>query len=376
MSMYYFLKRATRRLCREITRFYIAIRMLGYPQKMPIYSDAISFLEEYSPDLGKGCWVGGDASQKERNLLLSVIIPAYNVEEYIGNCMESILRQKVSFAYEIIVIDDGSTDATAQQLEKYSHCEQVIILHQKNRGLSAARNKGIDCSRGEYLCFVDSDDELTDGALEALVSKAREEDAKLVVGSFQKTLRNGRVQYTEQLENKKSDGTKLPGFAPGRILHYSVFENLRFPEGYWYEDSIMAQIVQPMCRDSTYTVSHICYKYYSNESGITAISKGSKKSLDSLWITRRLLQERELFGLEYTQQSYEYFLSMVNLTYHRTKLLGPEIAQCIFVVQRMLMNQYYAGYSCVCDHKKGRIQEALQKNDFRKYILACERKHG
>ena len=137
----------------------------------------------------------------------------------------------------------------------------------------------------------------------------------------------------------------------------------------------MAQIVHPMCRDAAYTISHMCYRYYSNESGMTATSRGNPKSLDSLWITRRLLEERKLFGLDYTQESYEYFLSMVNLTYQRTKYLGAEVAQSVFVVQKMLMDQYYTGYSCTSNPKKIKIQEALQKNDFRKYILACESKN-
>ena len=121
--------------------------------------------------------------------------------------------------------------------------------------------------------------------------------------------------------------------------------------------------------------SCVCYKYYSNESGISATSKGNPKALDSLWITIRLLRERELFGLVPTQDSYAYFLAMVNLTYQRTKYLGAGVAQCVFVAQRMLMEQYYKQNTVISKGKKQRIQDALRQNNFKKYILACERKN-
>lgn len=136
----------------------------------------------------------------------------------------------------------------------------------------------------------------------------------------------------------------------------------------------MAQIIHPLCQERTYTVSHLCYRYYCNDAGATSLARGKKKSIDSLWITMRLLEERQLFNLPYTQHSYAYFLSMVNLTYQRTKYLGPQVAKCIFAVQRMLLDRYYCDYQITENRKKQQIQDALRKNDFRKYILACEMK--
>lgn len=197
-----------------------------------------------------------------------MIVPAYNVEKYIVNCLESILQQSVSFDYEVIVVNDGSTDTTASLLENYKHRKGLRIIHQENRGLSAARNTGIACSKGEYLCFVDSDDELPEDSLECLMTLALQKHAKLVVGSYERCLRNGTVLYTKLLRNEQVTENTLPGYAWGKVFHYSVFMNLRFPEGYWFEDTIMAQIVHKLCKDSAYSTSHICYKYYSNKTGI------------------------------------------------------------------------------------------------------------
>lgn len=103
---------------------------------------------------------------------LSIIIPAYNAEAYLPQCLDSILAQERP-GCEVIVVDDGSTDGTAALLEHYP---DVKVVHQENRGMSTARNRGLDEARGEYILFVDSDDLLTDGALKTLVAELSGED--------------------------------------------------------------------------------------------------------------------------------------------------------------------------------------------------------
>ena len=103
---------------------------------------------------------------------LSIIIPAYNAEVYLPQCLDSILAQEHQ-GCEVIVVDDGSTDGTAALLERYP---DVKVVHQENRGMSTARNRGLDEARGEYILFVDSDDLLTAGALETLVAELSGED--------------------------------------------------------------------------------------------------------------------------------------------------------------------------------------------------------
>lgn len=103
---------------------------------------------------------------------LSIIIPAYNAEAYLPQCLDSILAQEHQ-GCEVIVVDDGSTDGTAALLE---HFHDVKVVHQENRGMSTARNRGLDEARGEYILFVDSDDLLTDDALTTLAAKLSGED--------------------------------------------------------------------------------------------------------------------------------------------------------------------------------------------------------
>ena len=155
--------RITGRLSQEAARIWRTVTMITRSGKQPEIADAIAYLQECSPDLGGSCWTDHGFEHEERTLSLSVIIPADNVEAYIVECMESVLRQEVSFPFEVIVVNDGSTDATGQILEKFKNDQRVTIIQQPNRGLSAARNTGIVCSKGQYLCFVDSDDELCEG---------------------------------------------------------------------------------------------------------------------------------------------------------------------------------------------------------------------
>ena len=98
---------------------------------------------------------------------LSIIIPVYNVENYVGKCLESCLNQDIpKNEYEIIVVNDGTKDNSVQVIEKYITPENNIrLIHRKNGGLSAARNTGLKEAKGEYVWFVDSDDWIENNVL-------------------------------------------------------------------------------------------------------------------------------------------------------------------------------------------------------------------
>ena len=107
---------------------------------------------------------------------VSVIIPMYNVEKYIGQCVESVCGQTLR-ELEVICIDDGSNDATAQVVESLREKdERVSLVVQRNQGVSASRNAGLKLARGEYISFLDSDDYLKENALEILYAEAKEKE--------------------------------------------------------------------------------------------------------------------------------------------------------------------------------------------------------
>lgn len=131
---------------------------------------------------------------------ISVIIPVYNAEKYLQRCLDSVCKQSLK-EIEIICIDDCSSDNSLEILKKYSkNYKNLIVLHlEKNGGESAARNAGLALAQGEYLAFVDNDDELDLNFLEKLYQKARAENADIVKGEVMEIGYNGKKTAVKQI---------------------------------------------------------------------------------------------------------------------------------------------------------------------------------
>ena len=113
---------------------------------------------------------------------LSIIIPAYNAEHYLGECLDSCLNQDLPVEdYEIIVVNDGSADATLEVAEKWAGLHNNIkVLSQENQGPSIARNKAIDIAQGKFIMFIDSDDYIVENCLKTLTTRCIEEDLDML----------------------------------------------------------------------------------------------------------------------------------------------------------------------------------------------------
>lgn len=120
-------------------------------------------------------------------LILSIIVPIYNVESYLRKCVDSLLAQDLpESAYEIILVDDGSTDASGDIANEYAErYANIRVIHQVNGGLSAARNTGIDAAQGNYIQFVDSDDYLEPNVLSGLVEKMERDELDVLRFNYQ-----------------------------------------------------------------------------------------------------------------------------------------------------------------------------------------------
>lgn len=126
--------------------------------------------------------------------VVSVLIPVYNAETYIGRCLDSILSQDYP-ALEVVAIDDGSSDSSFSILEDYErrHPSVVRAYHQQNQGVAATRNKAISLASGVYLMFADNDDYLEPGSIKLLVHKALEADADIICAGFQRPDTHGTI---------------------------------------------------------------------------------------------------------------------------------------------------------------------------------------
>lgn len=125
-----------------------------------------------------------EAAITQAKPLVSIIVPVYQVKEYIGECVESLLRQTYT-NLEILLVDDGSTDGSGELCDVYAAKDaRVRVVHQENRGLSAARNTGIDLMKGEYASFVDSDDVVLPDFIETLYELARKYRADVAACAY------------------------------------------------------------------------------------------------------------------------------------------------------------------------------------------------
>ena len=123
-----------------------------------------------------------------RNPAISIIIPVYNQEKYVGKCIRSVLSQSFQ-DFEVIIVNDGSTDKSLAICQKYADRDsRISIVDKQNEGRAPARKDGFLRSKGEYICFLDSDDYLLPNALETLYSVARDKDVDMIIGSFQRVM--------------------------------------------------------------------------------------------------------------------------------------------------------------------------------------------
>ena len=150
-------------------------------------------------------------------LKLSIIVPIYNVEQYLGKCIDSLLNQDLPHKdYEIILVDDGSPDGCPAICDDYAKTHSnVRVIHRQNGGLSAARNSGIEVAQGRYVQFVDSDDYLEPNVLKTLVEKMEDDNLDILRFNYQ----NVNEQYEVFEPNKVSKPLSIAAWA-SRFCYY------------------------------------------------------------------------------------------------------------------------------------------------------------
>lgn len=222
--------------------------------------------------------------------LISVVVPVYNVEDYLENCVKSICRQTYK-NIEVILVDDGSTDRSGDICNDLAKIDNRIrVIHKKNGGLSEARNYGIDSAKGVYITFVDSDDYLSVNALMTLYSIAKSKKSDVAIGNLHSTnILNDKFQTKNKKIKKMNNIEALEEMfyanlfstaAPAKLYKIELFNNVRFPVGKLYEDLYTIYKVIKAADGITYT-TEVVYYYYTRPNSITQ-SEFSEKKLDAL----------------------------------------------------------------------------------------------
>lgn len=230
--------------------------------------------------------------------LVSVIIPAYNIEDYIGRCLDSIISQTYK-NLEIIVVDDGSRDHTGEILDNYAKKDRRIkVIHKENGGVSSARNKGIEAAEGDYIGFIDGDDLIESEMYKTLVDLLEEENADIAHCGYQMVFPD-RIDYYHNTGKKKIQTTEeglkdlLSGemIEPGlvnKLYKKELIKNCRLNETVKInEDLLMNYQLFKLSQKSVY-YDITPYSYMIRSSSATGANSLITKREDSLRVLNQI----------------------------------------------------------------------------------------
>lgn len=251
--------------------------------------------------------------------LISVIVPVYNVEQYLQKCVESLVNQSYK-NLEIILVDDGSDDNSGQLCdslaEKYSN---IKVLHKNNGGLSDARNKGLEYAKGNYIFFVDSDDWIELETIEKLYNAIKENDADISICGIN-DYAGGKIKVTrgpskelsiynsiKAIETLISTGNEIGIVVWNKLYKKSLFDNVIFEFGKLHEDVFFTPKILFFAKKIV-AINYCGYNYITDRQGSICNKKLSYKNIDA---PASFLSNYEFFK----EQSLDYFSKHYFLKY-------------------------------------------------------------
>lgn len=218
-----------------------------------------------------------------RNQLVSILLPVYNVEQYLPQCLDSVINQTYK-NLQIVLIDDGSKDGSWAIIQEYAKRDNRIeIYHQENQGVAATRNHLLEKVKGDYVLFVDSDDWIELDMVEFLVEKSRTKDADIVVCGMVKNDEACSEEYREEVMDQETTVKKflfhkeLSGSLWNKLVKTSLLQDIRFDNRISYgEDAlfvwrILQKVNKVLLTDKTF------YHYRINDSSISHASYDERK---------------------------------------------------------------------------------------------------
>lgn len=233
---------------------------------------------------------------------LSIIVPVYKVEEYLGECVDSLLSQTID-DYEIILVDDGSPDNSGKIADEYAAAnpDMIRVLHIDNGGQGRARNFALDIAKGDFVGFVDSDDWVTHDMYEKMYTRAAETGADVVVCDFMERFADGRESMLPA--SLQDNWLGSAGSSCNKIFRRSLVGALRFPVGLWYEDFYFSAVMLLRSKHTEF-IAEPLYIYRRGQES-TMHNNNAAKNLDMLTIMDML--EKEMVPAGY-KDDFEFFL--------------------------------------------------------------------
>jgi len=252
--------------------------------------------------------------------LISIVVPVYKVEKYLRRCIESVLSQTYKY-YELILVDDGSPDDCPRICDEYANkYENIIVIHQENSGLSAARNSGIEVAKGKYITFIDSDDYVHEKLLEILKNNINKYKVQVSMCSFawvndSKCDKNfSLINNTVKIINDQEAMNMLLNeqttcVAWGKLYHMELFDNIRFPIGKIMEDMFTTPIIFKKAKQLVVDNQKL---YYYNQEGTSIIrSEFNYNKLDLVEATYLWKELSDKYYPELSEKAHIHYFSTV-----------------------------------------------------------------
>ena len=268
---------------------------------------------------------------------ISVIVPIYNVEKYLNQCIDSIINQTYK-NIEIILVDDCSKDNSGKIADEYAKKDtRIKVLHKENGGLSSARNAGMNIATGEYLMFVDSDDYLFENSCQVLFEKIEKETADYVIGNYINCNENGTLWKTPIFNNEKYKSFKLDikdykdsfyimnSSVCNKIFRHEFIKHLdlKFQEGLPAEDAMFSTYCF-IKSSSVYYIPNIVYAYRQREQGTSISTNCTIKYFEGISKAYKIIYENFKENNELEFYRFFYAKSMTYKFIDSTKLTDEE----------------------------------------------------
>ncbi|MBM6713032.1 glycosyltransferase family 2 protein [Phocaeicola coprocola] len=306
-------------------------------------------------------------------MFLSIIIPVYNVKEYLPHCVSSIIKECANIDYEAILVDDGSTDGSDILCDKLAkEAKQFQVLHKTNGGLSDARNYGVLHAQGEYVFYIDSDDYLADGGMKIMVEAALQSKSDVICGNFyyqysdHKTLFNPEsheiITYNggEEALSVLIDGKQYQNFAWGKLIRKELAQKYLFPKGKLFEDTYWFHLILHSANHVTVINKPIIH--YLQRSG--SISFEYKlKSLDILdGYAKRLIFFREAYPTLVNKQKKLMAENCIDQAWMICHYLNKSDRPIAIKKLRKVINNYKLQENSLLGSKQQRNLKLIMKN--------------
>lgn len=259
--------------------------------------------------------------------LISVIVPVYNVENYLNKCIDSIINQTYS-NLEIILIDDGSTDNSGIICDNYKKIDKrIIVVHKNNGGLSSARNIGLDISRGELISFVDSDDYLEQNMLESLKNNMDKYNSNISICDFyyikNDIKRKSDVVFNktefvssgkDKYKNIQNEYGSIASYAWNKLFKKEIFDDIRYPDGKIYEDSYILCETLDKAKIISY-ISKPLYNYvYRENSIVNSFGINQFDKIDSYNVRIDFFNKKMYYDLALEEKNRKMNSLIINLS--------------------------------------------------------------